>query len=190
MRRLEAVRSRRESCLRGRSTFMTAEKRIARPLAWVPTAYFAEGIPFAMVIWVAGTMLKDLGHSDGEITLATASIGLAWSLKPFWAAFLDMFRTKKFFVLSMEYAMAGLLVLVALAMQLQDSFHLVIGLLWVLAFASATQDICVDGVYITSLDSKRQAAWIGIQGMAWNVGRIFATAVIVWAAGALQEDRG
>ena len=55
---------------------MTAEKRIARPLVWVPTSYFAEGIPFAMVIWVAGTLLKDLGHSDGEITLATANVGL------------------------------------------------------------------------------------------------------------------
>jgi PAT family beta-lactamase induction signal transducer AmpG len=164
--------------------------RVAHPLAWVPSAYLAEGIPFAMVIWVAGTMLKDLGHGDGEITIATASIGLAWSLKPFWAAFLDMFKTKKFFVLSMEYLMAGLLVLIALATQLPNYFHLVIAGLWVLAFASATQDICVDGVYITSLDRKRQAAWIGIQGMSWNVGRIFATAVIVWAAGALQEDRG
>jgi MFS transporter, PAT family, beta-lactamase induction signal transducer AmpG len=163
---------------------------VRHPLAWVPTSYLAEGIPFAMVIWVAGTMLKDLGHSDGEITLATASVGLAWSLKPFWAAFLDMFKTKKFFVLAMEYVMAAVLVLIALAMQLPGYFHLIIFGLWVLAFASATQDICVDGVYITSLDKKRQAAWIGVQGMAWNVGRIFATAVIVWAAGALQEDRG
>src|SRR5690606_20397263 len=83
---------------------MAETKRIAHPGTWVPTAYFAEGIPFAMVIWVAGTMFKDLGHSDSEITLATASIGLAWSLKPFWAAFLDMFRTKKFFVLLMEFS--------------------------------------------------------------------------------------
>jgi PAT family beta-lactamase induction signal transducer AmpG len=164
--------------------------RVAHPLAWVPSSYLAEGIPFAMVIWVAGTMLKDLGHGDGEITLATASIGLAWSLKPFWAPLLDMFKTKKFFVLSTECAMAAVLAVIALAMQLPDYFHLVIALLWVLAFASATQDICVDGVYITSLDKKRQAAYIGVQGMAWNVGRIFATAVIVWAAGTLQEDRG
>jgi MFS transporter, PAT family, beta-lactamase induction signal transducer AmpG len=164
--------------------------KVAHPLAWVPSAYLAEGIPFAMVIWVAGTMLKDLGHGDGEITLATASIGIAWSLKPLWAAFLDMFKTKKFFVLSMEYAMAVVLCLIAFAVQLPNYFHLVIAGLWVLAFASATQDICVDGVYITSLDKRRQAAWIGVQGMAWNGGRIFATAVVVWAAGSLQEDRG
>lgn len=157
------------------------------PLAWVPTAYFAEGIPFAIVIWVAGTLFKDLGHSDGDITVALASIGLAWSLKPFWAAFLDMFRTKRFFVLTMELVMAVLLGLLALALPLPNYFQIFIAILWVLAFASATQDICVDGIYITSLDPANQAKYIGVQGMAWNVGRIFATAGVVWVAGMLQE---
>jgi MFS transporter, PAT family, beta-lactamase induction signal transducer AmpG len=165
-------------------------RRVFRPWVWVPSSYLAEGIPFAMVIWVAGTMFKDFGRDDGEITLATASIGLAWSLKPFWAAFLDMFKTKRFFVLATEYLMAALLAGIALMVQLPDAFWPIIAGLWLLAFASATQDICVDGVYITTLDAKQQASWIGIQGMAWNSGRIFATAVIVWAAGALQEDAG
>lgn len=162
--------------------------RPRHPLAWVPTAYLAEGIPFAMVIWVAGTLLKDLGHSDGHITVALASIGLAWSLKPFWAAFLDMFRTKRFFVLAMELTMAVLLGLFALALPLPNYFQIVIAILWVLAFASATQDICVDGIYITSLDPTNQAKYIGVQGMAWNGGRIFATAGVVWVAGTLQDE--
>jgi MFS transporter, PAT family, beta-lactamase induction signal transducer AmpG len=161
--------------------------RSRHPLAWVPTAYLAEGIPFAMVIWVAGTLFKDLGHSDGDITVSLASVGLAWSLKPFWAAFLDMFRTKRFFVLTMELSMAVLLGLFALALPLPNYFQIVIAILWVLAFASATQDICVDGIYITSLDPANQAKYIGVQGMAWNVGRIFATAGVVWIAGMLQE---
>ncbi len=169
---------------------MMRSERLFRPWTWVPSAYLAEGIPFAMVIWVAGTMFKDFGRDDGEITLATASIGLAWSLKPLWAAFLDMFKTKRFFVLGTEFLMAALLAAIALLIQLPDSFWLVIAGLWVLAFTSATQDICVDGVYITSLDAQQQASWIGIQGMAWNFGRIFATAVVVWLAGALQEDMG
>jgi MFS transporter, PAT family, beta-lactamase induction signal transducer AmpG len=171
---------------RGRS----AGARSRHPLAWVPSAYFAEGIPFAIVIWVAGTMFKDLGHSDGEITLATASIGLAWSLKPLWAAFLDMFKTKKFFVLGMEYLMAALLMVLALLLGLPNYFELSIGLLWVLAFSSATQDICIDGVYITSLEKKAQAAYIGVQGTCWNLGRLFSTAAIVWLAGSLQSDAG
>jgi PAT family beta-lactamase induction signal transducer AmpG len=162
--------------------------RSRNPLAWVPTAYFAEGIPFAMVVWVAGSLFKDLGHSDGSITLALGSITLAWSLKPFWAAFLDMFRTKRFFVLTMEFSMAVLLGLLALALPLPNYFQIIIGVLWVLAFASATQDICVDGIYITSLDPANQAKYIGVQGMAWNVGRIFATAGVTGIAGLLQQE--
>src|SRR5258706_5900218 len=161
--------------------------RIA-PGWWVPSAYFAEGVPFAMVIWVTGTMLKYLGHGDAEITLATATIGLAWSAKPLWAAFLDMTRTKKFFVLAAELAIAALLAAIALGLHAENYFAIAIGLLWVIAFASATQDICVDGVYVTSLDSRRQAAWIGMQGTAWNAGRLFATAAVVLLAGTLERS--
>jgi PAT family beta-lactamase induction signal transducer AmpG len=160
--------------------------RASHPAAWVPSAYLAEGIPFAMVIWVAGTMFKDLGRSDSEITLGTASIGIAWTLKPLWAAFLDMARTKRFWVLSAQSAMCGALAIIGVSLRLESYFHVVLALLWVLAFLSATQDICVDGVYITALDERRQAAWIGVQGMCWNVGRIFATAGVVWIAGALE----
>lgn len=163
---------------------------VRNPWYWVPSSYLSEGIPFAMVIWVAGTMFKDLGHSDGQITLATASIGIAWSLKPLWAAFLDMYRTKKFFVLAMELLMAGLLCGIAVCLPLPNYFQITIAVLWVLAFASATQDICVDGIYITALDEKKQAAFIGVQGVFWNVGRLFGTALIVWAAGSLKEDHG
>ena len=159
----------------------------SRAASWVPTAYLAEGIPFAMVIWVAGTMFKDLGRSDAEITVGTASIGIAWSLKPLWAPLLDMAQTKKFWVLATEIAMALLLAAAAMAIRTPGAFHAVLGILWLLAFASATQDICVDGTYITSLDEKEQAAWIGAQGMCWNVGRIFATAAVVWIAGALKS---
>jgi PAT family beta-lactamase induction signal transducer AmpG len=158
------------------------------PRWWVFSAYFAEGVPFALVIWVLGTMFKDLGHSDAEITLATGTIGIAWSLKPLWAEFLDMAKTKKFFVLAAEIASAALLAAMAIALVSPSYFALVIGLAWALAFVSATQDICVDGVYVTSLDDERQAAWIGVQGMAWNTGRIFATALIVFCAGALERS--
>lgn len=164
--------------------------RVRPPWAWVPTAYLAEGIPFAMVIWVAGTMFKDLGHSDGQITLATASIGLAWSLKPFWAAFLDMYRSKKFFVLAMEVLMALLLAGIALCLPLPNYFQITVAVLWVLAFASATQDICVDGLYVTALGEKQQAALIGVQGVFWNIGRLFGTALVVWTAGTLRQDHG
>ncbi len=158
------------------------------PIAWVPSAYLAEGIPFAMVIWVAGTMFKDLGHSDSEITLSTASVGIMWSLKPFYAGFLDMFMTKRFWVLLMQLVMAGLLGVMALSLSLPNYFVIGILLLWLLAFASATQDICIDGVYITAQDPSSQAKFMGLQGAFWNAGRIFGTAVVVGVAGYLQKQ--
>jgi PAT family beta-lactamase induction signal transducer AmpG len=154
---------------------------------WVPSSYFAEGVPFAMVIWVTGTMFKDLGHSDAEITLAIGTIGIAWSAKPLWAAFLDMAKTKRFFVVATELLIAALLGAITLALGTESYFAVTIAILWAIAFASATHDICVDGVYVTSLDSRRQAAWIGVQGTAWNTGRIFATAAVVYVAGALER---
>jgi PAT family beta-lactamase induction signal transducer AmpG len=167
---------------------MKTASRGLGPLAWVPSAYFAEGIPFAMVLWVAGTMFKDLGHSDSQITLATASIGIVWSLKPLWSSLLDMHRTKKFWVLLTEFIMCALLAAAAIALQSPYYFGTVIFSLWLLALASATQDICIDGVYITTLPPREQARFIGVQGMCWNTGRIFATAAVVWVASRLKSS--
>jgi PAT family beta-lactamase induction signal transducer AmpG len=166
---------------------MQNPKKIFHPVLWVITNFVAMGIPFSMVIWVTGTLFKDLGHSDTEITLATGSVGIVWSLKPLWAGFLDMFRTKKFFVLSMEFVIAGLFVLMGLALNLPSYFSPIIALLWVVAIASATQDICSDGIYISTLNKAQQAAYIGVQGMAWNMGRIVAVSGVVWLAGYLKE---
>ena len=165
-------------------------KTVKHPALWVPTSYMAEGIPFAMANWVMGTLLKDLGHSDGAITAVTGTIGIAWSLKPLWAAFLDAYRSKKFFVLATEIIMAGLFAAIALSLKLPGYYLIVAGILWVTAFASATQDICVDGVYITSLDKQRQSAWMGWQGGFWNVGRFFGTSLIVGVAAFLSSETG
>jgi PAT family beta-lactamase induction signal transducer AmpG len=154
---------------------------------WVPSAYLAEGIPFAIAGGTIATLFKDLGHSDGEITLALGGIVTVWSLKPIWAAFLDMSRTKRFWVLSTELSMSVWLAGLAMTLRLPSYFHVIVAMLWVLAFASATQDICIDGVYITTLGAKQQAQWAGIQGMCWNVGNIFANAAMVWLAGRLKS---
>ncbi len=164
-----------------------AQKKIHHPVLWVITNYVAMGIPFSMVIWVAGTMFKDLGHNDAEITVATASVGIVWSLKPLWAGFLDMFKTKKFFVLSTEFIMGVLFAIMGVTLHIDGYFTAIVGLLWIVAFASATQDICSDGIYISSLNKSQQAAYIGVQGMAWNLGRIIAVSAVVWFAGYLQE---
>ena len=166
------------------TTAPSSEK--AHPLSWVLTAYVAEGVPFAMVIWVAGTALKNFGHSDTEITVALSSIGIVWSLKPFWAGLLDTYRTKKFFVLSAQIALASLFGAAALVLGTEHYFGGLIVVLWGIGIASATQDICIDGIYVTSLSEAKQSRYIGVQGMAWNLGRIIAVSAAVWLAGYLQ----
>ena len=163
----------------------TSPKR--NPWSWVPSGYFAEGIPYVMISWVAATMFKDLGHSDTEITFWVGNITLMWSLKPLWAAFLDMFKTKKWIVLVMEFGMVCMLAVVGFCLPMSSYFLISIAVLWMMAFASATQDICIDGIYITSLNKKEQAKYVGIQGVFWNVGRIFSMAFVVYVASYFGE---
>ncbi|MDQ8195504.1 MFS transporter [Coraliomargarita sp. SDUM461004] len=152
------------------------------PWSWVPTGYFAEGLPYVMITWVAATMFKYLGHDNTDITLWVGNITLVWSLKPLWAAFLEMFKTKKWIVMTMEFSLVGLLAALAFCLQLPSYFTVSIGILWLMAFASATHDICMDGTYLTSLDKTSQAKFVGIQGMFWNVGRFFSSTVILLVA--------
>lgn len=151
-----------------------------RSLAWVPSLYLAMGIPFNVIMGgTAARMYKSLGYADSKITIALGSIGVAWSLKPLWAAFLDMYRTKKFFVLSMEVLLGVLFTSVALSLPVSGFFQVSIALFWVAAFASSTQDICADGVYLTSLDRSAQASLAGVQGMFWVGGKLLATGVLI-----------
>lgn len=161
-----------------------------RPFLWVPSLYLAMGIPFNVINGTASTMFKSLGVSDGQITVALGSIVVAWSLKPFWAAFLDMYRTKKFFVLTMEILIAALFAGVALSLPLPGYFQITIALLWVAAFASSTQDICGDGIYLTALDRKAQARLAGVQGMFWNLGKVLATGLLVSSMEHLAKSQG
>ncbi|MEO6004068.1 MAG: MFS transporter [Opitutus sp.] len=159
---------------------MTAVRSLTRnAMFWVPSLYLAMGIPFNVINGTASTMFKSLGVSDGQNTVALGSIIIAWSLKPLWAAFLDMYRTKKFFVLTMELLIAVLFAGVAMSLPLPAFFQITIALLWVAAFASSTQDICGDGIYLTALEKKPQAALAGIQGTFWNLGKVLATGVLI-----------
>ena len=156
-----------------------ARSLVRHPAFWVPSLYLAMGIPFNVINGTAPVMFKSLGISDGQNTVALGSIVVAWSLKPLWAAFLDMYRTKRFFVLGMELLMAVFFVGLAMALPLPSFFRVSIAVLWVAAFLSSTQDICGDGIYLTALDRKAQANAAGFQGMFWNLGRVVATGWLV-----------
>ena len=171
---------------------MTLPKRsfFHHALFWVPTLYLAMGIPFNVINSTASSMYKSLGVSDGQNTVALGGVIIAWSLKPLWAAFLDMYRTKKFFVIAMELLMPLLFAGVAMSLPLPGYFQISIALLWVASFASSTQDICGDGIYLTSLDKKTQANLAGVQGMFWNLGKVLATGVLISGMETLANARG
>ncbi len=153
-----------------------------RPLFWVPSLYLAMGIPFNVIMGgTAARMYKSLGYSDSRITVGIGAIGVAWSLKPLWAAFLEMHRTKKFFVVTMELVITALLAAVAAAVPAPGFFRLSIGIFWAAAFASSTQDICGDGIYLTSLDRRTQARLAGVQGTFWVLGKVLAAGLLISA---------
>lgn len=161
------------------------------PLLWVPTLYLAMGIPFnAVMSGTAANMYKSLGYSNAQITVALGSIGIAWSLKPLWAAFLDMYRTKKFFVLSMELLLGVIFASIAMVLPVSGFFQISIALLWIAAFASSTQDICADGIYLTALDKPTQSRFAGVQGMFWVSGKIIATGGFIYSMSLLKDAFG
>ena len=167
---------------------MPGETKIRHPLIWMPTLYFAMGVPLNIVAVVAAIMYKNLGLSNTQIALYTGSMYVAWVVKPLWSPFIDMFRTKKFFVLFTELAIAIGLGALALSLPLDGWLPLTVGLFWIIAFLSATQDIAADGVYINSMSAQQQSKYIGVQGIFWYAGKILATGLLVSVTGYLHSE--
>ena len=157
------------------------------PAFWVPTVYFAEGLPNYAVNILALFFLQKMGVSNTVNTLAISLLAFPWTLKPLWSPALEMFRTKKYFVILMELLCGASLLLVALSLNLPDYFRSVIVLLAILGFCSATHDIATDGIYIAVLTPKEQAAWVGILSACYSMARIFCTGGLLWLAGTLTE---
>jgi PAT family beta-lactamase induction signal transducer AmpG len=162
----------------------------AHPALWVPSLYFAMGTPMTAVTAMSAVMYKNLGLSNAEIALYTGSMYLPWVIKPLWSPVVEMLRTKKFFVLAMELAMAATLGAVALSLSLPAYLTWTLVFLWITGFASATQDIAADGVYISSMSHKEQAMYVGVQGVFWNLGRVIATGLLVSFTGMLHDRMG
>jgi PAT family beta-lactamase induction signal transducer AmpG len=167
---------------------MTKDGQPARthPAAWVPTLYFAEGLPFYAVNFMALIFYQRMGVSNATTTLVVSLLAWPWTLKPVWSPLLEMFKTKKFFVVLMQLVGGLGLVLLALSLPLPGYFRYSIAILALMAFASSTHDIAADGLYIASLSSKEQAAYAGWQGAFYNVARIFSMGGLIWLAGFLQ----
>jgi len=166
---------------------MNDQPKPRHPLMWMPTLYFAMGVPLNIVAVVSAIMYKNLGLSNTQIALYTGSMYLPWVIKPLWSPFIDLFKTKKFFVVLTEVVMAVGLGCLAMALPLDGWLPITVGLFWVIGFLSATQDIAADGVYINSMTAQQQSKYIGVQGICWYGGKILATGLLVSVTGYLHS---
>src|ERR1035437_9699765 len=173
------------------STSTPAASTPARhPLSWVPSLYLAMGLPNVTVGVVAAIIFKNLGVANEDIAFYTSQMYLPWVLKPFWSPLLEPFKTKRWWVLSMEFTMMASLGAVALCLPLDDFFRLSLAFFWITGFASATQDIVADGVFMTTMPLRDQARYSGLQGMCWNMGTVIASGLLVSLTGWLHNRMG
>lgn len=167
-----------------------SETHPVQPIFWISTLYFAMGIPFVTINAVSGIMYKDMGVSDAQITFWTGLVMLSWTLKPLWSPFLEIYKTKKFFVLFTQAAIGVLFALIALSLPLHDFFRYSIALFAAVAFCGATHDVVADGTYIAFLSNKEQARYIGWQGAFYNLAKIISSGALVYFAGVLEKTKG
>ena len=166
-----------------KDTALEGKKR--SPITWVPTLYFAMGLPFVMINMAATVMFRNLEISDAQIAFWTSLIMLPWTLKPLWSPFLEMYKTKKFFVILTQTVTGIMFGLTALALNLPHFFAVCIALLAVIALSGATHDIAADGVYMSALSKEDQAKYIGWQGAFYNIAKLAATGGLVYISGVL-----
>lgn len=160
------------------------------PLSWVPSTYFAMGLPFIVINQTAALMYKDLGISDTEITKWTSLIILPWSLKFLISPMLEMAKSKRIFVILTQLITAVIFYMVASTLGLNNFFSLSIALLAVVGLSGATHDIAADGLYIESLSTSQQAEYIGWQGAFYNIAKIVSSGGFVYLAGELGKSMG
>lgn len=166
------------------------ENKIKHPAYWVPSVYFAMGLPFVALAQTSALMYKNMGISDTQIAFWTSLIMLPWTLKPLWSPVLEMFKTKKYFVVATQIVTGLTFGLVALSLPLDNYFRYSIALLAVVALSGSTHDIATDGVYLSVLSSKLQAKYIGWQGAAYNIAKIVSAGGFVYLAGELEKTIG
>ena len=156
------------------------------PWGWVPTLYFAEGLPYVAVMTISLVLYKQLGLSNTEITFYTSWLYLPWVIKPLWSPFIDLIKTKRWWIVTMELligaAFGGVAFMIPTSLWLQGTLFF----FWVMAFASATHDIAADGFYMLGLDTHNQAWFVGIRSTFYRLATIFGQGILVMIAGNLQ----
>ena len=165
-------------------------KTLKSPWLWVPTLYFVEGLPYFIVNTISVIILKDLGMDNGRLALLTSLIGLPWLVKPLWSPFVDIFKSKRWWIVTMQALMAAAVAVLALTLPAASPFTWTLILFVITGFASASHDISADGYYMLALDEKRQSAFVGIRNTFYRIAMVFGQGVLVVLAGWLERRTG
>lgn len=167
-------------------TTPATSSRKRSPLAWVPSVYFAMGLPFVVLNLVAVIMFNNLGVDKAQIAFWTSLLTLPYTLKFLWSPLLEIYWTKKNFVVLTQAVSGFCFALIAFALPLPGFFSYAIAIMGVIALSGATHDIATDGVYLTALDKKTQSQFIGWQGAFYNLAKVLANGALVYLAGVLM----
>ncbi len=160
------------------------------PWAWIPTLYFAQGIPYVVVMTLSTVLYKNLGVSNTDIALYTSWLYLPWVIKPLWSPLVDLFRTKRFWIVSLQFVIGLAFALVALTLPGPKFFQLTLAVFWLMAFASATHDIAADGFYLLAMPAGQQAAFVGVRSTFYRLASLSAQGGLVYLAGMWTESTG
>lgn len=185
---------------------MTTNSKNISPWLWVPTLYFAEGIPYFVVNSISVTMFTKMGVSNGTMALFTSLLYLPWVIKPLWSPFIDIIRTKRWWVMAMQILMSVCFIVLALSLPSNAGtlaahrapdgsasislFTVTLIIFWIMAFASATHDIAADGFYMLGLTPGEQSLFVGIRSTFYRLASVFGQGVLVVIAGILETRLG
>jgi len=163
-------------------------KKSVSPWTWIPTLYFAEGLPYFIVNTISILIFKDLGIDNGKVALLTSLIGLPWLVKPLWSPFVDIFRSKRWWIVTMQVTMAVAVALLAVTLPDSSPFTVTLIFFIIAGFASATHDISADGYYMIGLDKSEQSAFVGIRNTFYRIAMVFGQGVLVVIAGLFEKS--
>jgi PAT family beta-lactamase induction signal transducer AmpG len=165
-------------------------KKTKSPWTWIPTLYFAQGIPYVVAMTVSVIMYKRLGISNTDIALYTSWLYLPWVIKPFWSPFVDLLKTKRWWVVTMQLLIGAGLAGIAFLIPVPFFFQGTLAVFWLIAFSSATHDIAADGFYMLALDSGQQSFFVGIRSTFYRIAMISGQGLLIILAGTLERVSG
>ena len=160
-----------------------------KPYAWVPSLYLGEALPFSAVMLISVIMFQELGLADAQITYYTGWLGLPWVIKPIWSPIIDNMKTKRWWIVSMQFLMGVALALVAFTLPSAFWLQGTLAVFMLIAFASATHDISADGFYIIGLTDKDQELYVGVRNTFYRIGMVIGQGGLVLLAGYMQQGK-